>query len=64
MSTKSDPLDMVRESRIRMSHEVDNDPSRMISVLRKQETKYTNQIEKHRLSYAKVAETRAKYGTR
>lgn len=62
MSTNPDPLDMVRESRIRMSHEADNVPSRMIAALRKQEIKYAYQIEKYRLSYAKVAKEREEYG--
>jgi hypothetical protein len=62
MKTGSDPLAIVRESRIRMSHEANNDPVRVIAVLRKRETKYARQIEKYRLSHARVAEERVEYG--
>lgn len=38
MKTHEDPLDIVRESRIRLSRESDNDPKRFVAVLRKQES--------------------------
>ncbi len=62
MKPQTDPLDMVRKSRIQMSHDVNNDPLRLIAALRKQEAKYTYQIEKYETRYAKVAEEPAKHG--
>ena len=62
MKSTSDPLAIVRESRIRFSHEADNDPKRVISNLRKQEVQYARQIEQYRLSHARVAEDRVEYG--
>ena len=62
MKTKTDPLAIVRESRIRISHAANNDPVRVIAALRKQQVKYARQIEQYRLSHARVAEERAEYG--
>ena len=62
MKTKTDPLAIVRESRIRISHEADNDPVRVIAALRKQQVKYARQNEEYRLSHARVAEERTEYG--
>ena len=62
MKTNSDPLDLVRESRIKMSHEAGNNPAKMIAILRKQEIKYASQIDKYNLMHAKVAEKPVDYG--
>ena len=62
MKPQQDPLDMVRKSRIQMSHDVNNDPLKLISALRRQEVKYSYQTEKYDSCYAKVAEEPTKYG--
>jgi hypothetical protein len=62
MKKREDPLAIVRDSRIRMSHELGNDPQRVIAALREQEGRYARQIEQFRLSHARVAEERAPYG--
>ena len=59
MKKQEDPLALVRESRLRISHQQDNDPKRVIAELRKEETKYAPQIEQYRLQHARVAEERA-----
>ena len=61
MKTKLDPLDLVRESRIKMSHEAENNPAKMIATLRKQEIKYTSQIDEYNLMHKKVAERSPDY---
>lgn len=63
MKTHDDPLDIVRESRIRLSHECANDPQRLVAVLRKQEGKYIRQIERHKHACACVAESQSAYAT-
>ena len=62
MKKQEDPLALVRESRLRLSHEQGNDPKRVIAELRKEESKYAPQIEQYRLRHARVAEERATYG--
>jgi hypothetical protein len=62
MKTHEDPLDVVRESRIRLSHDCDNDPKRLVAALRTQESKYARQIERLQHAHARVAEGRAEYG--
>jgi len=64
MNTKQDPLAMARQSRIKISHEANNDLSRMMATLRRQEVKYVSQIEEYRLSHAHVAEEKLTYGKR
>ena len=62
MKKQEDPLALVRESRLRLSHEQNNDPKRVIAELRKEEGTYAFQIERYRLRHARVAEERATYG--
>ena len=62
MKDEPDPLAIVRASRIRISHEAQNDPKRVIANLRKQEVHYARQIEQYRLSHARVAEGHVEYG--
>ena len=59
---ESDPLNLVRESRIRMSHTVGNDPCKLVADLRKQEANYTTQIENYQRLQRRVAEDHADYG--
>lgn len=44
-----------------MSHQVDNDPARVIDTLRRQQVKYTAQIEKCQGLQAAVAEDQGVY---
>ena len=62
MKNDIDPLAIVRESRIRLSHEGGNDPKRVIANLRKLEVKYARQVERYRLSHSQVAESGVVYG--
>ena len=61
MTKNEDPLALVRESRIRMSHEHGNDPRRLITTLRDEERKFVRQIERYKLSRARVAESKTAY---
>ncbi len=62
MKTHDDPLDIVRESRIRLSHESGNDPKRLVTALREQQSKYIRQMERNKRTLARVAEGRECYG--
>ena len=53
MTDQTDALDAVRESRIRMSREANNDPATLISRLRELNGKYAKQIEAFRSLPAK-----------
>lgn len=62
MTRETDPMVMVRESRIRMSHAVGNDTRRLVEELRKLEGNYAPQIARYQRTHQRVAEDRAKYG--
>ena len=62
MKDDTDPLAIVRESRIRLSHAAGNDPKRVIANLRKEEIKYAQQIKRYKLSHSRVAEGGMEYG--
>jgi len=62
MTKQGDPLALVRESRIRLSHEHGNDPKRLIATIRDEERKYVCQTERYRRFHAHVAEGQAEYG--
>jgi hypothetical protein len=56
MKRQDDPLALVRESRLRISHEQGNDPKRVVAELHKEEGKYAHQIEQYRLQHARGGE--------
>lgn len=62
MTSESEPLAIVRESRIRMSRAAGNDPRRLVAELRRLEVSYAAQIENYQRTHRRVAEDRADYG--
>ncbi len=62
MTRETDPMELIRESRIRMSHAVGNDTHRLVAELRKFEGRYAPQIARYQHSHQRVAEDQATYG--
>ena len=62
MTLETDPMELIRESRIRMSHAVGNDTYRLVAELRKFEGRYAPQIARYQHSHQRVAEDQATYG--
>jgi hypothetical protein len=62
MTRETDPMELIRESRIRMSHAVGNDTHRLVAELRKLEGRYATQIARYQHAHQRVAEDQATYG--
>lgn len=62
-STRVDPLDAVRESRVRLSRECKNDPVQLVRTLRERDAKYRLEVDRYRDSHRRVAESSSAYGT-
>lgn len=62
MKAVEDPLDVVRESRVRLSREFGNDPKKLIAAYRAMEHKYIHKTAGKGNLHARVAENGPEYG--